>query len=182
MANPTRQIIDNGSIANDGKGDTLRDAATKMNDNFGQLWSDVYSRQEESFGRSYTCKSISGDVLPESGEFSINTSNWSVSQTFTINSIDNRDRKISYAGIVGEFPPKIPEFPTKISFWQKDHSDELRLDDWKLFCIIEGVASYNEGSNNWEFTKTSLIASAGTFTDSSDSNRNDYYIKLHGVW
>ncbi len=38
MSNPTRLIIQNGRFANDGEGDTLRDAATKINDNFENLW------------------------------------------------------------------------------------------------------------------------------------------------
>ena len=37
MSNPTIQIIQNGSHANDGTGDTLRDATTKINDNFAVL-------------------------------------------------------------------------------------------------------------------------------------------------
>lgn len=38
MSTPTRLIIQNGRFANDGKGDTLRDAADKINDNFTNLW------------------------------------------------------------------------------------------------------------------------------------------------
>jgi len=38
MSNPTIQIIQNGSHANDGTGDTLRDATTKINDNFAVLF------------------------------------------------------------------------------------------------------------------------------------------------
>ena len=41
MSNPTIQIIQNGSHANDGTGDTLRDATTKINDNFAVLF-DLY--------------------------------------------------------------------------------------------------------------------------------------------
>ena len=39
---PTRQILNNGEIANDGTGDTLREAATKINSNFEELWGGVY--------------------------------------------------------------------------------------------------------------------------------------------
>ena len=42
MSNPTRLVIQNGSHANDGNGDTLRDAATKINNNFSALWGGVY--------------------------------------------------------------------------------------------------------------------------------------------
>jgi hypothetical protein len=39
---PTRQNIFNGTRANDGTGDTLRDATTKINDNFARLYGDLY--------------------------------------------------------------------------------------------------------------------------------------------
>jgi hypothetical protein len=42
MSTPTRLVIQNGSHANDGNGDTLRDAATKINNNFSALWGGVY--------------------------------------------------------------------------------------------------------------------------------------------
>ena len=38
MSTPTRLIIQNGTHANDGTGDTLRDATTKINDNFAVLF------------------------------------------------------------------------------------------------------------------------------------------------
>ena len=38
MTTPTQQIVQRGSFANDGTGDTLRDAAQKINDNFTYLW------------------------------------------------------------------------------------------------------------------------------------------------
>ena len=42
MTTPTQQIVQRGSFANDGTGDTLRDAAQKINDNFTYLWSEVW--------------------------------------------------------------------------------------------------------------------------------------------
>ena len=42
MTTPTQQIVQRGSFANDGTGDTLRDAAQKINDNFTYLWSGVW--------------------------------------------------------------------------------------------------------------------------------------------
>ena len=41
MAIPTQQTISNGATANDGTGDSLRDAADKINDNFAQLWETI---------------------------------------------------------------------------------------------------------------------------------------------
>ena len=42
MSTPTRLVIQNGSHANDGTGDTLRDASTKINNNFATLWDAMY--------------------------------------------------------------------------------------------------------------------------------------------
>ena len=42
MTTPTQQIVQRGSYANDGTGDTLRDAAQKINDNFTYLWAEVW--------------------------------------------------------------------------------------------------------------------------------------------
>ena len=42
MSDPTRQIIQTGSQANDGTGDTLREAGNKINNNFSALWLSVY--------------------------------------------------------------------------------------------------------------------------------------------
>jgi hypothetical protein len=38
MATKTRQVLQNGTTANDGTGDTLRDAANKINTNFTYVW------------------------------------------------------------------------------------------------------------------------------------------------
>lgn len=42
MSDPTRLIIQTGAFANDGTGDTLREAGNKINDNFTSLWDGVY--------------------------------------------------------------------------------------------------------------------------------------------
>ena len=42
MTDPTRLIIQTGTIANDGTGDTLREAGNKINNNFSALWDGVY--------------------------------------------------------------------------------------------------------------------------------------------
>ena len=39
----TRQVLQNGTVANDGTGDTLRDAADKINTNFLSLWEQLGS-------------------------------------------------------------------------------------------------------------------------------------------
>ena len=174
MANPTRLIIQNGTVANDGTGDTLRDAAEKINNNFAQLWIDTYSAAVNYPGRYYSCREISGFTQPDSGEFTVNRQSWDSSQRFKIHHIDTNDRKISYA--------TDSAFSAQITFWKKDTSVESRVDDWTLIAVLDGNASYHGDSNYWEFSKTSVVTATDVITDSTDSNRNDYYIKLHGVW
>ena len=60
---PTQQVINNGLVANDGTGDTLRDATTKINDNFTRLYGDLYdsSRVTEIVSESYVKGIIDSD-------------------------------------------------------------------------------------------------------------------------
>lgn len=44
MKNRPRLVISNGTVANDGTGDTLYDATTKINHNFKMLWYDLYDQ------------------------------------------------------------------------------------------------------------------------------------------
>jgi len=46
MTTPTQQIVQRGSFANDGTGDTLRDAAQKINDNFTYLWAETWNNAD----------------------------------------------------------------------------------------------------------------------------------------
>ncbi len=60
---PTQQVINNGIVANDGTGDTLRDATTKINDNFTRLYGDLYdsSRVTGIVSESYVKGIIDSD-------------------------------------------------------------------------------------------------------------------------
>ena len=60
---PTQQVINNGTVANDGTGDTLRDATTKINDNFTRLYGDLYdsSRVTSIVDSSYVESIIDSD-------------------------------------------------------------------------------------------------------------------------
>jgi len=60
---PTQQVINNGTVANDGTGDTLRDATTKINDNFTRLYGDLYDsgRVTEIVSDSYVKGIIDSD-------------------------------------------------------------------------------------------------------------------------
>ena len=49
-----KQTIDIGTIANDGTGDTLRDAFDKTNDNFTEVYADIVSLTSNNFSGEYS--------------------------------------------------------------------------------------------------------------------------------
>jgi hypothetical protein len=70
MSTPTRLIIQNGRFANDGNGDTLRDAAEKINNNFTTLWNGMYDSVSLSIGSLADVEApfaSDGDLLVLSG-------------------------------------------------------------------------------------------------------------------
>jgi len=58
MAIPTQQTISNGAAANDGTGDSLRDAADKINNNFTELWQGTYNSIQDQPGRAFVVGSV----------------------------------------------------------------------------------------------------------------------------
>ena len=163
---PTQQIVQRGSFANDGTGDTLRDAAQKINDNFTYLWEDVYAGQELYPGRKFICASISTSS-PDSGEFTVSNSNLRDSgQYFRISRYDQNERSYKTstdsAGISGE-----------LSLWSLDSGTTA---DWNLLAKFGGTVQYT--SDTWIFQRTSTTLAT---TDGVDSG-GTYYIKLDGVW
>ena len=59
MAIPTQQIISNGAMANDGTGDSLRDAADKINNNFESLWQSTYNGANDQPAREFVFGTVS---------------------------------------------------------------------------------------------------------------------------
>jgi len=57
----TRSILNNGTVANDGTGDTLRDATTKINNNFANLWRVLGS--SDSYLTTNISLDSNGDIL-----------------------------------------------------------------------------------------------------------------------
>ena len=164
---PSQQIIQRGSFANDGTGDTLRDAAQKINDNFTYLWDDVYSTQELYPGRKFICGSISTST-PDSGQFTINKSDLRDSgQYIRISRYDQKENSYKTstdsAGL-GTF---------QLSIWSLDSGTN---DDWNLLAKFGGDVQYT--SDTWIFQRTSTTLAT---TDGVDSG-GTYYIKLDGVW
>jgi hypothetical protein len=167
MTTPTQQIIQRGSFANDGKGDTLRDAAQKINDNFTYLWQDTYAGQETRPGRKFVCASITTGT-PDSGEFTINSSNLrDANHQIRISRYDMNDHSYKTStdssGISG----------MDLSMWSLDSGT---ISDWNLLAKFRGTIQYT--SDTWIFQKDSTSIAT---TDGVDSG-GTYYIKLDGVW
>jgi hypothetical protein len=166
MITPPKKELFSGTVANDGTGDTLRDAAVKINDNFTQLWDDVYNTEVVAPGRKYVCRGITTSVDPDSGQFVLSTyiTDPDSDQMFTINGKDLNKKEFK-AGID-------TSFPTNLSIWELDSGS---LDNWTFLEYLSGNVKYKD--SNWEFTKTSVLFSHGTIE--SDGT---YYLSLDGVW
>jgi hypothetical protein len=167
MPTPTQQIIQRGSFANDGTGDTLRDAGQKINDNFTYLWDAVYASEDLYPGRKFVCASISTST-PDSGEFTLSNANLRDSgQYFRISRYDQAERsyKISTdsAGLSG----------LDLSIWSLDSGT---TNDWNLLAKFGGNVQYT--NDTWVFQRTSTYLAT---TDGVDSG-GTYYIKLDGAW
>ena len=164
---PTQQIIQRGTFANDGTGDTLRDAAQKINDNFTYVWSEVWDGEAVAPGRQFLCSSIAGG-LANSGSFTVTTSNLDVDsdQTIRVARVDQNDKSFKTSNTTAGHA-------TSLSIWNLDSGE---VDDWNLLARYEGTVQYT--TDNWVFTKTSTILST---TDGVDSG-GTYYLKLDGMW
>ena len=169
MRTPTQKVIQRGSFANDGTGDTLRDAADKINDNFTHLFTDTYDGAVVRPGRQFKLNSISGD-LPDSGDFTIHTGNLDVDsfQFVRISRWDQDDKsfKTSVTDSSGFF---------SLSMWSLDSG---QLDDWNLLARYTGTIQYIDADDYWRFTKTRTVLASQDGVDSGDT----YYLKIDGIW
>ena len=171
MRTPPRLILANGTRANDGTGDTLRDAADKINQNFERIWGDIYNAEEIRPGRGFVV-SIGTDA-PDSGEVSVSLGNLVTDsdQVLKISRWDNNDKSFKFDGMSGGSPAVISG--RELSIFSNDSDDK-----YSLKAILSGTVSYSDsGAGYWTFTKTARVASVGQL-DSGDS----YYISLNGIW
>ena len=153
--NPPRQVIQNGKFANDGTGDTLRDAADKINDNFKQLWYDLYVPTEYRPGREFVCGKIAGDSYsPDAGEFTITHNDLKHDSDTVVIKISTFD-KINRAY---KFESGEEISPLTLSIWELDSAN---IDEFRLKGITTGTARYVDSAEHWRFTKSSVQASAG---------------------
>ena len=101
----TRSILNNGTVANDGTGDTLRDAATKINNNFANVWrvlgsSDSYLSQNISFDsagaivfegtNNYVTKLIAEDATSENYTITLPAASGQVVLRDTVDLLENK--------------------------------------------------------------------------------------------
>lgn len=166
MRTPHRLEISNGTVANDGTGDTLYDATTKINNNFRTLWSGVYNDEVATPGRTFEFSRVT-DSSPDSGQFTMTYADISEdSEAFVrISRLDQEDKAFAGSPNLG----KIAQ--TKLSLWSLDSGT---LDEWSLVNIFYGSATY--ATDHWEFGIDSSIA-----TGSLDSG-TAYYLGLEGAW
>ena len=168
---PTRQVLQRGTYANDGTGDTLRDAAQKINDNFTYLWNDVYDGVGVRPGREFTLNGLNG-TEPDSGQFTVLNDSLGTdsSQVIRVSRWDTSAKSFKSSAIIGDSAQGF-----QLSLWSLDSGTQ---DDWNLMARYEGNISYNSTDDNWRFTKTSTLLATQDGLDSGDA----YYIKLDGVW
>ena len=166
---PTRQVLQRGIYANDGTGDTLRDAAQKINDNFTQLWEDLYDGVAHRPGRKFVCNSINNND-PDSGGFTIRHDDLKVDSTQIVRiSRWDQDDKSFKTNIDSALDSAY------LSIWSLDSGT---LDDWNLVVRYGGSVQYITANDNWRFTRTSTHAATDDLIDSGGT----YYIKIDGVW
>ena len=132
MAIPTQEFIAKGTIANDGTGDSLRDAADKINNNFAELWQKSYNSTDDWPGKSFVIGTTTDltNTLPSSGE--INTynngspSNMKDFTNFRISQSDQLGEKMTtgvqrfYNTASGEWDSVFT--PTILTMYQKESS------------------------------------------------------------
>ena len=166
MRTPPRLILSNGTRANDGTGDTLRDAGTKINQNFERIWGDIYTAEPVRPGRGFVASIDSS--IPDSGGFSIDIADTNVDSNHVLKIArwDTNEKSFSFTEgktVAGR----------ELSIFSNDSDDK-----YSLVAIYSGTATWSDsGAGYWTFTQTSKV----TGTDNIDSG-DSYYISLNGIW
>jgi len=60
----TREILQTGTVSNDGTGDTLRDAADKINTNFVNLWNQIGGQDSDFNSETITIDTAASPTAP----------------------------------------------------------------------------------------------------------------------
>ena len=155
MAIPTQEFIAKGTIANDGTGDSLRDAADKINNNFAELWQKSYNSTDDWPGKSFVIGTTTDltNTLPSPGE--INTynngspSNMKDFTNFRISQTDQLGEKMTtgvqrnYNGASGEWDSVFT--PTILTMYQKESSTSFS--SFKVVGQYVGTVYFKTKSN-----------------------------------
>lgn len=170
-----KQIINIGSAANDGTGDTLRDGADKINDNINELYS--------LLGDGSTL-SISGDVTMSAGAVTIANG--------AIDTVHIADDQITSAKLGAEYTTSsaitsataitIDTSTADVFTWTAGHSTTVSFTNvvigtTKTLQITGGGASYTLAFSNINGSAGTFNKIAGDFDDTS-STKNLIQIKF----
>ena len=134
MAIPTQQTISNGAAANDGTGDSLRDAADKINNNFAELWQGTYNSIQDQPGRAFVVgdlvdansKPIAGQVNPYNNFSPSNMkdfSNFRISQFDNDGSVRTMPVQQNYNNQTGEYDSV--RTATTLTMYQKTNDSSI---------------------------------------------------------
>lgn len=166
MITPPRLVISNGTVANDGTGDTLYDATTKINRNFEMLWEGTYNAEPVRPGRTFVFSRVT-DSAPDSGEFTMTYSSLAEDSEahIRISQYDQDEKSYKSGDGMGSLGG------ARLSLWTLDSGS---TDNWNLECAFDGTATYVD--DHWKYSISSTHA-----TGTLDSDKT-YYLGLDGVW
>jgi len=135
MRIPTQKTISKGASANDGTGDSLRDAADKINDNFSELWQSTYNSSEKWPGRSFVVGSVdTAFAEPSAGQV---TTSSGAQPTDTMYNIDNF--RISQTDQLGE---------KRTTTVQKNFNANTTPDQYDSVTTLTNLTMYKRQDSN----------------------------------
>jgi len=200
MAIPIQKIISNGTVANDGTGDSLRDAATKINSNFTDIWFNDYTEKVKQTGRKFLVNNPASNAKP-SPTFINMSGVSSVAGTFADFGLylraswQDKDGKGIYTTksatqIGAVWVNETTE--TTLEIYQKEVSSVARpgTENWILRGLYSGTvefetvytldpASFTANITDcWRFKRDATIF----YTLGNLTAGDELYIKINGLW
>lgn len=200
MAIPIQKIISNGTVANDGTGDSLRDAATKINSNFTDIWYKDYTEKVKQTGREFVVNSPASNAKPNPTFINMSGVS-SVAGTFADFGLylraswQDKDGKGIYttknATLVGaSYVNATTE--TTLEIYQKEASSVARLgtENWILRGLYSGTVEFETLFTGDPASFTADITDCWTFkrdqtifyTLGVPTAGTSLYIKINGLW
>jgi len=164
MTIPTQKTISKGSTANDGTGDSLRDAADKINDNFYELWQSNYNSSDQWPARSFVVGSVDNNspAAPAPGQFNasagaqptntmFNFTNFRISQSDQLGEKRTTTPQMNYnaAPTPAGAPPEYDSvnYSTTLTMYKRQDSNGVArsnksLSSYKIVAIYTGNVFY----------------------------------------